>query len=67
MTGERFQGRNCAYCGDVLGVYEPLVVLIRGEQAGRTSLAALGRLPAGDLVLIHEHCRDLEAASGEPH
>jgi hypothetical protein len=64
MTGEDgFQGRNCAYCGDVLGVYEPIVVTIRGQHAGRTSLAAVGGLPEDGVVLMHERCHDFDAAS----
>lgn len=56
-----FQGRYCAHCGDVLGVYEPLVVIVAGTHAGRTSLAALGEL-SEDVVLMHERCHDDKTA-----
>ena len=48
--------RRCAACGEVLGVYEPLVVVVDGERAGRTSFAALGPLPNDRIVLLHESC-----------
>ena len=50
------QGRRCAKCGDVVGAYEPVVVVIDGEHAGRTSLAALGPVPDDQVVLMHESC-----------
>lgn len=50
--------RLCAACGDVLGVYEPLVVIIAGKHAGRSSLAALGALQGEDVVLMHERCQN---------
>ncbi len=35
---------SCAYCGDVIGVYEPMVVVVDG-QAQETSQAAVSELP----------------------
>ncbi len=49
-------GWRCAACGDALGVYEPIVVVIDGEDAGRTSFGALGPLPNDEIVLMHESC-----------
>jgi hypothetical protein len=54
-------GRRCAHCGDVLGVYEPIVV-VRGDQPPlSTSLANLGDVGAEQAVL-HAHCLELREA-----
>jgi hypothetical protein len=47
---------RCAHCGEVLGVYEPIVV---AEGGGRreTSIAAEPDLPASGAALYHPHCR----------
>jgi len=42
-------------CGDVLGVYEPVIVLCADQPARRTSRAAEGTLPHTGMVM-HEHC-----------
>ena len=49
-------GWRCAACGDALGVYEAIVVVVDGEDAGRTSFAALGPLPNDEIVVMHESC-----------
>jgi hypothetical protein len=46
---------RCLICGDVLGVYEPLLVV--GEKGGRTSsLAHEPLLASGDEMLMHRSC-----------
>jgi hypothetical protein len=56
MTGEqRFQGRYCAYCGDRIGVYEPIMVLLADQPGRQTSVLAEGELPA-ESVAIHLSC-----------
>lgn len=47
--------RTCAHCGDVVGVYEPLVLVIDGE-ARATSWAAESRTDACAGVWYHEAC-----------
>ncbi len=52
----------CAACGDVIGVYEPLVHVIDGV-AHKTSRAAEPQLAQGQGdVLYHLACRDLGGA-----
>jgi hypothetical protein len=53
-TGRR-PGPLCVVCGNVLGVYEPLMVLCADRPARRTSRAAEGTLPQG-CVAMHELC-----------
>ena len=55
------QGRRCASCGELLGVYEPIVVVVNGQATATTSLAALGEIRAEGVVLEH---RDCEAGAG---
>lgn len=50
------QERRCAHCGELLGVYEPLVILIDGLNHGTTSLAVLGEPPDNRLALLHQAC-----------
>lgn len=47
---------RCAACGDVIGVYEPVVVIVNGQAAGTTSLAALGDIVDEGVVLEHGEC-----------
>ncbi len=53
-TGRR-PGPLCVVCGDVLGVYEPVIVLCADQPARRTSRAAAGALPQGAMAM-HERC-----------
>lgn len=52
----------CAICGDVLGVYEP-VVIIDGGGPRVTSQAAESELPRDDAVRYHLACYE---ALGRP-
>jgi hypothetical protein len=46
---------RCLICGDVLGVYEPILVV--GQKGGRTSsLAQEPLLGTGDEMLMHRTC-----------
>jgi hypothetical protein len=49
---------RCVHCGDVIGVYEPVMLAV-GEKIRRTSRAAEGRLPE-DGIAWHEECFPLE-------
>ncbi|HXW58123.1 MAG TPA: hypothetical protein VEJ23_01465 [Solirubrobacteraceae bacterium] len=44
---------RCRHCGDVIGVYEPMIALVGGE-AVRTSIAADARTGAEDC--FHDAC-----------
>jgi hypothetical protein len=47
---------RCTRCGDVIGVYEPMVV-VRGEREGReTSRAAEAELPLAGAEHFHREC-----------
>lgn len=50
----------CRFCGDVIGVYEPLIVLREGEARETSRAARHGRL-CGELY--HRACYQLR---GEP-
>jgi len=65
----------CPLCGDVIGVYEPLLV-VGGGAARRSSLAREPLLGSGEDVIVHHDCglqlgiSGLErgmSASAEPH
>jgi hypothetical protein len=71
MTGRMF----CPLCGDVIGVYEPLLVIGQGA-ARRSSLAREPLLGSGEDVVVHHACglqlgiSGLEggmSATAEPH
>jgi len=47
---------RCAHCGEVLGVYEPIVVR-DGRGARETSIAAEPELGASAADLYHARCR----------
>ncbi len=47
---------RCARCDGVLDVDEPIVVAVREQIAGRSSLAVLGELGSGEVSLVHERC-----------
>lgn len=49
------EGRpRCRHCNDVLGVYEPIILLINGEPPRLTSQAATPLPPNG--VAFHQDC-----------
>jgi len=45
----------CAYCGDVLGVYEPVMLVGQDRRATRTSRLNHPVAPT-DGVMVHEGC-----------
>lgn len=45
----------CAACGDVIGVYEPMIVITAGG-ARKTSRAREPELTQDDGILLHAHC-----------
>ena len=45
----------CAYCGDVLGVYEPVILVGQDRRATRTSRLN-HPVPPTDGVMVHEGC-----------
>lgn len=53
MTGER--RLRCARCGDVIGIYEPLIV-VSGDRVRETSLAAEPELPLAGAEHYHRAC-----------
>ena len=55
MIAEESAGRLCPYCGDVLGVYEPIVLLHADHAPRETSLLAETGLLPGTSVL-HAAC-----------
>jgi hypothetical protein len=58
---------RCLICGDVLGVYEPLLVV--GPKGGRTSsFAREPLLGSGDEMLMHRACGlEFGSMSAEAH
>jgi hypothetical protein len=48
---------RCVHCGDVIGVYEPLVALA-GGRARETSVAAEAMPVDGDADYYHRACHD---------
>jgi hypothetical protein len=55
---------RCARCGDVIGAYEPLVVLEAGG-ARQTSCAAEPQLALDDGERYHRACYDAAQADGQ--
>jgi len=51
----QFEAVRCEHCGDVIGVYEPMVVR-GGEDARETSLAAEPGLPVPSSQCYHRAC-----------
>jgi hypothetical protein len=45
----------CPQCGDVIGVYEPIMVAVPGEPVRRTSWLAEGQMRVRDAAW-HERC-----------
>ena len=54
----------CAFCGKVLGVYEPLILIGQGRQTTRTSRLNHPVAPA-DGVMVHEECYERRQPWGE--
>jgi len=59
-TGEAFR---CEHCGDLIGVYEPLVVCSEGGTR-TTSRAAEPDLEAAGATHYHRACYNAEAGDG---
>jgi len=56
----------CAVCGDVIGVYEPLIAVDAGSVR-RTSLAIEPTLGSGEEAIAHAGCEsDADERSGTP-
>ncbi len=55
-SGGRGGAECCARCGRILGVDEPLVVVVHDRHAASTSLADFGEPPHEAMVLFHERC-----------
>jgi hypothetical protein len=59
------ESATCRHCRDVIGVYEPMVVLLDGE-AVLTSRAVADRDVPHDARRYHEACFALVKAGGQP-
>ena len=55
MTEINQERLRCAHCGDVVGVYEPAVIVVNGV-AHTTSLAAGPDLPRDGAHVYHHAC-----------
>jgi hypothetical protein len=53
---------TCPVCGDVIGVYEPVVAL-GSREARRTSLAGEPDAPARSDMILHAACASAEPQS----
>jgi hypothetical protein len=53
----------CSYCGDVIGVYEPVIVVDRDGERRASRLNGLSDADEQD-ALYHVACRHLAAAEG---
>ncbi len=58
-------GLRCHHCSDLIGVYEPMVVLSDGVPV-RTSRAAAGGRTLGSEPCFHAECFALRAGDEEP-
>jgi hypothetical protein len=47
---------RCTRCGDVIGVYEPIVVVRGGDEVRETSRAAEAALPLAGAEHFHSEC-----------
>jgi hypothetical protein len=59
VSGSRGEGAgrpSCRYCGDVIGIYEPVVLRLPSGTAHRTSRLAEPHLFTGDGEWYHELC-----------
>ncbi|MGD0455392.1 MAG: hypothetical protein ABSB69_17535 [Solirubrobacteraceae bacterium] len=61
MTAE--EPLRCRHCGDVIGVYEPLVALAEGRVC-ETSLAATADCVDPDAICYHRACYVLLGGAG---
>ena len=55
---------RCAFCGDVIGVYEPLV-LVEGGDVRETSLAADPEAASADATYLHGACHTALAGDAD--
>jgi hypothetical protein len=55
---------TCLRCGEVIGVYEPMVVLLDGEAVLTSPAAARGKIPP-EARRYHQPCFGL-GETGEP-
>lgn len=62
LDGDIFEPLYCRHCGEVIGVYEPLVVS-ENHTARVTSRAAEPTLPAGGVYSHHSCVGALDAAA----
>ena len=62
MVSDRFL--LCTFCGDRVGVYEPIVVTGGGGRA--TALAHEPELLATRPQVMHERCAEIAAAEATP-
>jgi hypothetical protein len=56
----------CRYCRDVIGMYEPMVVLLDGGQKLLTSRAAANGVIPHDARRYHETCFARVEGDGQP-
>jgi hypothetical protein len=56
---------RCSHCGDVIGVYEPLIELA-GGRARETSLAAQAPSAGGESGFYHRACYGRGHSAGPP-
>jgi hypothetical protein len=62
LTAMERERLRCPFCTDVIGVYEPAIVL--GEDSCETSIAREPSLrTSGDVILHRSYALDLERAS----
>jgi hypothetical protein len=54
---------RCRHCGDVIGVYEPMI-LVSSEGGRETSLAAEPQLDATGCTCFHAPCFASDGATG---
>jgi len=65
MTGKDDPVRQlCAFCGRVLGVYEPLILIGEDRRVTRTSRLAHRESPVAG-VILHEDCYERSRSSAE--
>jgi hypothetical protein len=55
---------RCRQCGDVIGVYEPMILLLEDEASVTSGAAANRRVPA-DARRLHTACFALLSSSAE--
>jgi hypothetical protein len=65
VTREHHPLPRCPCCGQILGVYEPLVLMLPDRSTRRTSRLAAGGLPP-DALVVHESCYGDRRAARDP-